>query len=313
VRVRRVFVIGNISLDLILGGIPDFPEWGVEVLVPGYVMRPGGAGSNAALALSALGVETFIVGTIGKDEVGEEIKQAFQTRGVRTDFLFEEAEWQTGLSVALTHAVSKERSFFTELGAQSALSLTHLKRVYPFLEEDDGVLLCGYFLSPGIRNRETALFLQELKREKGGTLLLDTGWPTEGWTQEVKEEIKRLLAPFDYFLPNEKEIAGLLGEAEKIFSFWSGLLVVKLGSVGCCLYTPSSSFLQSTIPVTVQDTIGAGDYFNAGFLWALQEGYEIKEALFFANLVASLNIASSPQRDRLVGKDGIREYVRSRR
>ena len=39
---KKVFVGGNISLDLVLGEIDTFPGWGVELLIPGYTMRPGG-------------------------------------------------------------------------------------------------------------------------------------------------------------------------------------------------------------------------------------------------------------------------------
>lgn len=306
----RAFVVGNISLDLILGGIDDFPEWGVEVLVPGYVTRPGGAGSNAALALADLGMETFIVGTIGQDEIGEEIQNAFRRRGIRTDFLFVEPTFQTGLSVALTHRVTRERSFFTELGAQSALSLAHLESAFGQVKKGDFVLLCGYFLSPGIRTEQLPAILTRLKAN-GPVLLLDTGWPTEGWTESVKAEIGRLLRLFDYFLPNEKEIAGLSNPPEKIFDVFAGTLIVKEGPAGCRLYTPSFSLSQATIPVEVKDTIGAGDYFNAGFIWALGKGLGLEQALFTANLVASLNIASSPKREQLVRGDEVERYGQS--
>ncbi|MEN3185683.1 MAG: carbohydrate kinase family protein [Atribacterota bacterium] len=306
----RAFVIGNISLDLILGGIDDFPDWGVEVLVPGYVMRPGGEGSNAALALADLGMETFIVGTIGQDETGEEIARSFKRRKIRTEFLFFESDFQTGLSVALTHRDTQERSFFTELGAQSALSLTHLAQVFSAIADGDCVLLGGYFLSSGIRQPGLPDMLWKLKKEKRVTLFLDTGWPTEGWAEEVKKETQRLLAPFDYFLPNEKEISGLVDFPEDIFRFFSGTLLVKSGKEGCFCYTPSDAFSVPTIPVKVQDTIGAGDYFDAGFIFALAEGYGLKEALVVANLVASLNIASSPRREKLVNHDEVRKYLR---
>ncbi|MGQ9474238.1 MAG: carbohydrate kinase family protein [Candidatus Caldatribacteriaceae bacterium] len=304
----RVFVVGNISLDLILGGINDFPDWGVEVLVPGYVMRPGGAGSNAALALASLGMETFIVGTIGIDEAGREIQNTFRQRGIRTDFLFKEESFQTGLSVALTHRVTRERTFFTELGAQSALSLKHLEFALKTVENDDFILICGYFLSPGIRTKEFHDFLQRLKQKKKVTLLFDTGWPPEDWTDQVREEIRSILPFFDYFLPNEKEIAGFIGSPETLFKFFSGTLVVKEGQAGCHLYTPSFSLPKATIKVEVRDTIGAGDYFNAGLIWALGEQYNLEKALWMANLVASLNIASSPKREKLVGKEEVQKY-----
>lgn len=304
---RRVFVVGNISLDLVLGGIPDYPEWGTESLVPGYTMRPGGAASNAALCLARLGVPTFIVGTVGRDELGEEIRSHFERFGIHTDFLFAVSEKQTGLSVGITNSRTKERSFLTDLGAQESLSCEHIERIIPALESGDFVLLCGYFLSPRLRTLRLSSVLWEVRQSKEVCLLFDTGWPTEGWREEVKQEVRNLIPLFDYFLPNEKEFEGL-GGAEVALLPRKGT-VVKKGEKGCEAYIPSGVVAQTTIAVEVQDTIGAGDYFNAGFIFALREGYPLSLSLQCANFVASLNIASSPKRDSLLTGRELQEIL----
>lgn len=304
---RKAFVVGNISLDLVLGGIPEYPEWGTEALIPGYTMRPGGAASNAALCLARLGVPTFVVGTVGKDGLGEEIRLHFERFGIHTDFLFVIPEKQTGLSVGITNSRTKERSFLTDLGAQESLSCEHIESVIPALEGEDFVLLCGYFLSPRLRTPKLSSVLQDIRQRKEVCLLFDTGWPTEGWREEIKREVRSLVPLFDYFLPNEKELEGL-GGTEVALLPRKGT-IVKKGEKGCEAHTPLGVIARATIAVEVQDTIGAGDYFNAGFIFALREGYPLSLSLQCANFVASLNIASSPKRDGLLTGEELREIL----
>jgi sugar/nucleoside kinase (ribokinase family) len=304
----KAIIIGNICLDLVLGEIPNYPEWGTEVLLPGYVMRPGGAALNAALALSSLGVPTFIVGTLGKDDFGRRILSCLEHSKIHTDFLFVIPEKQTGLSVGITNAYTKERSFLTELGAQESLSLDHLESIVSFLEEGDFVLLCGYFLSPRLRtSRLSSLLLTYY--ERGARLLLDTGWPPEGWTKRVCQEVRNLLPLFDYFLPNEEEFEKVCGMDQDLAFLSRKGTIVKKGEKGCEAHTSHGIIFQPTVKVKAVDTIGAGDYFNAGFIFALWKGYSLPLALRCANLVASFNISSSPQRESLVKRETIERVI----
>lgn len=302
----KAFVVGNVSLDLVLGGIPEYPEWGTEILIPGYVMRPGGAASNASLALSALGMPTFIVATIGRDTLGENLKTQFEKAAIRTDFLFPVPGFETAISIGVTNERTKERSFLTDLGAQGCLAEEHLKALVPCLDDGDFLLLCGYFLSPRLRTETLPKTLETLREKSQLTLLLDTGWPTEGWTEKTRKEIRNLLPLFDYFLPNEKELEGV-GE-EALLSPKVGT-IVKQGKRGCTAYTKEGVFPVETIDVPVTDTIGAGDYFNAGFIFGLARGYPLPLSLRCANLVASLNISLSSTRDRLVTEDMLRKAL----
>lgn len=297
----KAFVVGNVSLDLVLGGIPEYPEWGTEMLIPGYVMRPGGAASNASLALGALGMPTYIVATVGKDSLGADIQAQFKKASVHTDFLFHIPGYETAISIGVTNARTQERSFLTDLGAQECLEEAHLRAILPLLDDGDFVLLCGYFLSPRLRTETLKKTLEFLRTQCKLTLLFDTGWPTEGWTERVRREIQDLLPAFDYFLPNEKEFEGVGGK--DVIPLPRKGVIIKQGKKGCTAYTKEGVFSSATIDIPVTDTIGAGDYFNAGFIFGLFQEYPLPLVLRCANLVASLNISLSPKRDRLVTKD----------
>lgn len=298
---KKVFVGGNISLDLILGEIDTFPGWGVELLIPGYTMRPGGQASNAVLALGNLEVPVYVVGTVGVDNVGQDIRQAYEKWGVNSDYLFALPHLPTGLSVAVTNRATHERTFLTELGAQKEFSYTHLEKVFSYIQNGDYLLICGYFLSDSLRNDNFVHFLQKVKNEKSKTiLLLDTGWPPEGWTNQVKNEVLNLLPYFDYFLPNEIEVDHLTNkQPTEIFNKWSGTLIVKTGKDGSRVIRREEVYHIPTIPVEVKDTIGAGDYFNAGFIWGLWKSFDLLQSARVANIIASLNISLDTQRLKL--------------
>ena len=310
---KKIFVEGNISLDLILGEIDEFPGWGVELLIPGYTMRPGGQASNTVLALGSLDTPVYIIGTVGKDNVGQDIRLTYEKWGIKTDYLFVLPQLQTGLSVAVTNHRTHERTFLTELGAQREISVNHLEKVYPFIESGDFFLICGYFLSNSLRNNELCAFLRKVKSEKPKTILLfDTGWPPEGWKNQIRDEIMNLIPYFDYFLPNEIEIDHLTGnKPSRIFNYWSGTLIIKIGRDGSRIVTADSTIHVPTIQVEVKDTIGAGDYFNAGFIWGLWKGFNLVQSVKIANIIASLNISLDAQRKRLARPEDVDSILKS--
>jgi len=251
--------------------------------------------------LGSLKVPVYVIGTIGIDNVGQDIRNSYQKWGVNSDFLFALPNIPTGLSVAVTNRATHERTFLTELGAQKEFSYIHLEKVYSHIQDGDYFLICGYFLSNSLRNDNFVHFLHKVKKEKPKTIfLLDTGWPPEGWTNQIKDEVLNLLPYFDYFFPNEIEVAHLTNDQPtKIFNKWSGTLVVKTGKDGSRIMTRENAYLIPTIPVEVKDTIGAGDYFNAGFIWGLWKGYDLLQSARVANIIASLNISLDAQRLKL--------------
>ncbi|MCX6089291.1 MAG: carbohydrate kinase family protein [Candidatus Atribacteria bacterium] len=309
---KKIFVVGNISLDLILGEINAIPRWGVELLIPGYTMRPGGQASNVSLALGSLRVPVYVVGTIGDDSFGSHIRSEYENWSIHTDFLFSLPSVPTGLSVAVTNRETHERTFLTDLGAQSELSMSHFEQIYPFIQSGDLLIICGYFLSEKIRSPELVSLVQKIKSEKPDTVLfLDTGWPPEGWTESTKREIQFLLPEIDYFIPNEIEIEGFIGtDFKKIHADWDGVLIVKTGKKGCDVYTPFQSYHVSSVIVEVKDTIGAGDYFDAGFMWGLLNGFPLLRAVQAANIVASLNISLDAGRKILARDEDVQKALR---
>lgn len=289
----RILVVGNVNVDVLLGEVPTWPTPGSEVLAERYELRVGGAAGNAALALAAMGARFEVVAGVGDDAMGAWLREALRPAGVT---LHSQA-LSTALTVGLSHP-GGERTFVSHLGHLAELPVEAVESALDRTQPGDMLLLCGYFMMPALRDRAAGLLARA--RARGARTFLDPGWPTEGWTQAVRAEVGRLLPLLDSYLPNLEELLGTAGEPgldAALASTGRPRMVVKLGAAGALLATAGGRRVRASAPPTrVQDTVGAGDTFNAGLLTALQNGADLADALPPAVRAASLAIGSRPRR-----------------
>lgn len=308
----RVILVGNVNVDVLMGDLAPWPTPGTETLVDRYELRVGGAAGNTALALAPLGVRPELVAAVGEDGFGLWLEERLAAAGAR----LARVPAATALTVGLTHP-DGQRTFVSYLGHLAHFPSERLAEALDGSRPGDLMLLCGYFMLPGLR--EAALGLAREARERGVVTLLDTGWPTEGWTPAVRREFLELAAAVDAVTPNREELLAATGEDDLEAALARPelrgcRLVVKLGADGGLLVDGrereaagppppgdpgAAAGRRAHVPapeVRVQDTVGAGDTFNAGLLAGLQRGMGWAEALGPAVRAASLAIASAPRR-----------------
>jgi sugar/nucleoside kinase (ribokinase family) len=295
-----VTVIGCVQADVVMSPVTELPPSGATLLAEQMSVRLGGAGANAALAFRETGMPTRLVGCVGDDLLGRWMRQQLAPAGLADDLIVVPGD-PTGLTVAL-ESPSRDRTFLTYLGvnadwgpeliAGDLLTCRHL-------------LLCDYFVAPGLQGTAAAGLL-ERARANGASTYFDTAWDPGGFQPETRSEVRALLASVDVFLPNEAEACALTGmspgavdEAARTLQRDSGgWVVVKLGSRGCFAVGPDSTELKVGAPrVDAADTTGAGDAFNAGLVHALSAGASWPDALRAATTFAS-TIISRPSHAR---------------
>ena len=289
----KVLVTGNVGVDVVMGTLEPWPQPGTETVVGERTLRVGGALGNTALALHALGIQAEYAANVGDDLFGRWLYSELEAYGCTLTV----TPGPTALTVALSHPHG-ERTFITHEGHFGAFEVERLEPQIAALNPNDLFLICGHLLVPALRTHAAELCKQA--RARGATVLLDTGWPTEGWTEEINQELNDLLKTCDFFLPNREELAGLTGKAD----VENGLeqlppdlrTVVKLGDSGAGVLE-AATFINLPAPsVRVADTVGAGDTFNAAFVYGLREKLPLQQATEVAVQAASWAVSSRPRR-----------------
>lgn len=271
-------VIGDINADLILSGdvTPVFGQ--VEKLLDDASLLIGGSATIFACGAARLGLAVAFVGKVGDDIFGRFMVEALQARGIDTSAVVVDPVVKTGLTVILSRG--QDRAMLTHAGTIGALRADEID---PHLFDlARHVHLGSYYLLDGLRPAVPRLFAEA--RRRGLTVSLDTNYdPAERWDGGIAETLRHV----DIFLPNETELARIMGVGD-----WRDALsqaaqtiptvAVKLGADGAAVQQGSLHLHQPVLPVTVVDTTGAGDSFDAGFVYGHLAGWPLQRTLALA-------------------------------
>ncbi len=279
-------VVGEVNVDLIFNQIESFPEMGKEKLADKMTLTLGSSSAIFASNLSALGMRVSLIGKIGNDIFGRYCKEQLETKAVDTSMLIVDSNLMTGATVALSYGES--RAMITHQGAMKYLTMGDISNEK--LKTAKHLHFSSYFLQPGFKNELGDLF--KMAKEAGLTTSLDVQWdPEEKWDFDCKK-----ILPFvDVFLPNEIELLHLtkeknIGSALKTIEGFSNHIVVKKGSQGSLLcYEGKRIEKESFRNAEVVDTIGAGDSFNAGFIFKFIQGFSLEDCQTFGNLMGAIS------------------------
>ncbi|MFL5861942.1 MAG: carbohydrate kinase family protein [Solirubrobacteraceae bacterium] len=297
--VPTVTVIGCVQADVVMSPVTDLPSPGGTLLTEQMTVRLGGAGANAALASVEAGMEVRLIGCVGEDQLGGWMREQLAMTGLADELLVVAGE-STGLTVVL-ESPARDRTFLTHLGVNARWERA-------MIPDDaltcENLLLCDYFVAPQLRG-DVAQRLLDTARDRGARTFFDTTWDPDGFPPESRAEVRELLPYADVFLPNEVEacaLANLPGDpaqaARALQVVSGGWVVVKLGSRGCFAVGPDGMEIAvPAVTVTVADTTGAGDAFNAGLVHALAQKASWREALTMATRFAT-TVISRPSNNR---------------
>lgn len=294
----KLLIIGSVNVDMILGVLDDLPRRGTEIMMSQSETRVGGNAANTALAFKAMGGHFQLVANIGADMLGEWVGTAFPENARR----WTRSALATTLSVGLTHS-DGERTFLTSPGHLTSFCLADVLVQTPARAgAGDVALLCSPFLSP-LLLEEFDLLIADLRR-RGYKLALDTGWPPQGWTAEIRARVAGWLHAVDHVLINEIEALAFSGcdRLEAALDYVGGLtgegatVVIKRGPEGAMARRDGQTLSAAAPRVAVVDTIGAGDIFNAGYLHGHLCGEELQSCLRLGVEAASSAISTVPRR-----------------
>lgn len=262
---NRILVIGELNVDLVMSGLPSMPVLGQELLAEDFKTVLGSSSAITALRLAALGADVSFIGWLGDDTYGRFVLNELSSAGIHTNNI-RIVPTPTGVTIALTYP--QDRALLTFPGTIAAFDGGDIEP--ELLSGYDHLHVGSFYLQTGLQPALSRIF--EMAKAQSLTTSLDPGWdPNERWS--YNPYLRPVLAYTDYFLPNQDETTALAGGSyrpEILEQQVHGKLVIKRGAEGAAAYDPSG--LIATVPalnVDVVDTTGAGDAFNAGFLYAV--------------------------------------------
>ena len=277
-----VLVVGRPSCDLVFTGMPTWPTIGRETFAADLTVAAGGS-FNVVAALHRLGLRAVMVGVAGDDPWSRFSLNAMRTEGVTTDLVLVLDQPLPSVSVCMAHA--GDRGFLTyEAPVASVWDALHDHSLNVLAREDAAYLQC--WLTPDLPDFAAAA------RTRGMRVVVDCGWD-ESWL--TSDEIRLLLPLADLVFMNEPEACAIAGMPDPLAALrWLGrihpFVVVKRGAEGASALVDGRELHAPTEPVEVVDATGAGDCFNAGFLYGLRRGHEVDTCLALGNICGGLSV-----------------------
>lgn len=298
-RCYDILVAGEINPDLILADPNLQPRFGqYEILVENIALTVGSSAAIFACAAARLGLKVGFVGVVGDDLFGRFMLDALTERQVDVSNVIVDPHQNTGLSVILSRGT--DRAILTYMGTINALRAEHVTDA--LLAQARHLHVTSYFLQTALAPDLPDLFARA--RSLGLSTSLDTNWdPEERWTG-----VDAVLEHTTIFLPNEAEALSLthaatVEEAARQLANTVDTAAVKLGAAGAIACREAKLVRAAALPVTVADTVGAGDTFDAGFLYGALAGWELEACLRLGVVCGSLStrqhggIAAQPTLD----------------
>jgi len=235
--------------------------------------------------------------------------QSLQEKGVNTSMIIQSNEFKTGATLVLNY--HEDRAMVTHTGAMDYLCLNDISDDQ--LTKAKHLHFSSYFLQAGLKKDIGRLFRQA--KEFGLTTSFDPQWdPREEWEMDMKN----ILPYVDVFLPNEKELLCLthtrtVKDAIDSIKDIANIVVVKMGNKGSLAWCKGKLIDKKPfLNDNVVDAIGAGDSFNAGFIFKFIQNVCIEGCQEFGNLTGAISTTAQGGTTAFTGKQKVMEIAKER-
>ncbi|MBK3435759.1 ribokinase [Pseudomonas sp. MF7448] len=300
-----VVVVGSLNMDLVTRA-SRLPRGGETLVGQSFATVPGGKGANQAVAAARLGAEVAMIGCIGSDAYGAQLRDALLVEGIDCQAV-SEVPGSSGVALIVVDD-SSQNAIVIVAGSNGQLTPASLLAFDAVLQAAE-VIVCQLEVP-----MDTVGYALKRGRELGKTVILNPA-PASGplpadW-----------YACIDYLIPNESEASALSGvpvdsldsakvAATHLLKAGVGKVIVTLGSQGA-LFADGQGFEHLLAPkVQAVDTTAAGDTFVGGFAAALASGQSEAEAIRFGQVAAALSVTRAGAQPSIPTLHDVQGFVR---
>jgi ribokinase len=280
-----VVVFGSINMDLIVG-VPRWLRPGETLTGSRFFTAPGGKGANQAVAAARLGAPTRLIGRVGADVFGPDLRAGLAAAGVDIAGIATDPGAPSGVAL-ITVDPSGENQIVVVPGANGTFGADDLARLDAALT-GARVLLLQLEIP-----LEAVCAAAAMARRRGITVILDPA--------PARELPAELYALVDILTPNESEAAILAGfpltgeaamvtAAQALRERGAATVILTRGGQGLYWTDGAASGFRPALAMAAVDTTGAGDAFNGALAAALAEGLPFPVALDWASVAGALAV-----------------------
>lgn len=260
---NRIWVTGDAVVDL----IPDGEQH--------YLKCAGGAPANVAVGVARLGVPSAFIGRVGKDPLGEFMRDTLIAEKVNTDFMYLDPDHRTSTVVVGLTDGERSFTFMVNPSADQFLSVADL----PQFQAGDWLHCCSIALINEPTRTATLTAMKNIKAA-GGKVSFDPNLRESLWKSQAEmiEVVMQAVAFADVLKFSEEELTLLThtDNLEKAFEkvtalYPEKLIIVTLGKDGALYHLNGSKNIVAGKALQPVDTTGAGDAFVGGLLAGLAQ------------------------------------------
>jgi ribokinase len=272
-----------------------------ESFIHDYAEACGGSAANTIVGLARLGCKVGFIGKIADDHEGQLQIDCFTKEGVDIKGIIHSSKGKSGICLGFVEKKGA-RALYINPGVNDTFEFRELNAKY--VTDTQFLHLSSFVGEKSFRTQKKLMsFLPNSVK-----VSFDPG---SLYAQKGLAAIEPIIQNSFVLMPNQLELKLLTGEsqipkgAQALLNMGVRIVAVKLGDKGCYVTNGHEKDVIQPYKVAAVDTTGAGDAFNAGFLYGLIHDKSLFECGRLGNFVASRSVMKMGARDGLPYEEDI--------
>jgi ribokinase len=266
-----------------------------ESFIRDYTEACGGSAANTVVGLARLGCKVGFIGKVADDHEGNLQIDCFKAEGVNTDGIIHSPKGKSGVCLGFVDKKGA-RALYINPGVNDIIESRELQ--YEYVSQTEILHLSSFVGEKSFRAQKKVLS----GLPEGVKISFDPG---SLYAQKGFSAIEPMIQNSFVMMPNAVELKLITGESDipegaaMLIGAGVKIVAVKLGDKGCYVTNGEEKKTIAPFKVPVVDTTGAGDAFNAGFLYGLIHNRSLGECGRIGNFVAAKSVMKMGARDGL--------------
>ena len=301
---KKALVIGSLNMDMTVK-VEELPKLGETIFGDDFYESCGGKGANQAVAISKLGMETEMIGMVGKDSQGEKLIQNLNKYGIKSDNIIKSDDL-TGRAI-ITVDKKGDNNIIVIPGSNFKITKEHIQKKQDVIASSDVVILQNEIPFDTV---EFSL----LKAKELGKITIFNPAPARQLSEKIFKNT-------DYLILNETEMEEIFGIGinDKVYigrifhkKKECGIrnIILTLGDNGSVLFSEDDNIKKyDAYEVKAVDTTAAGDSFIGAFTMKICETGDADKAIKYATAVSAIVVTRQGAQDSIPTREEIEKFM----